>query len=158
MEAIISIVGLLAGGTGIGGFFVWKYTKRKAQAEAKQAEAEAAKAEYEAANDKLDYYQKIIDDVAKDRDYYKGERDEIRERMDKMAHSFMDWRMEADKDRMDMKMEIARLGRKVEVMAPFMCGDLQCKLRKRVVLSEDGTPKTNRTKKQDIDPIESEAL
>lgn len=150
LEAIISLVGLFVGGGG-GAFFTWRYMRRKARAEAVQAEVEAAK-------EKQEYYRAIIDDVAKDRDYYKGERDEIRERMDKMAHSFMDWRMEADKDRMDMKMEIARLGRKVEVMAPFMCGDLQCKLRKRVVLSEDGTPKTNRTKKQDIEPIESEAL
>lgn len=150
LEAIISLIGLFVGGGG-GAFFTWRYMRRKARAEAVQAEVEAAK-------EKQEYYRAIIDDVAKDRDYYKGERDEIRERMDKMAHSFMDWRMEADKDRMDMKMEIARLGRKVEVMAPFMCGDLQCKLRKRVVLSEDGTPKTNRTKKQDIDPIESEAL
>ena len=150
LEAIISLIGLFVGGGG-GAFFTWRYMRRKARAEAVQAEVEAAK-------EKQEYYRAIIDDVAKDRDYYKGERDEIRERMDKMAHSFMDWRMEADKDRMDMKMEIARLGRKVEVMAPFMCGDLQCKLRKRVVLSEDGTPKSNRTKKQDIDPIESEAL
>lgn len=150
LEAIISLIGLFVGGGG-GAFFTWRYMRRKARAEAVQAEVEAAK-------EKQEYYRAIIDDVAKDRDYYKGERDEIRERMDKMAHSFMDWRMEADKDRMDMKMEIARLGRKVEVMAPFMCGDLQCKLRKRVVLSEDGTPKTNRTKKQDIEPIESGAL
>lgn len=150
LEAIISLIGLFVGGGG-GAFFTWRYMRRKARAEAVQAEVEAAK-------EKQEYYRAIIDDVAKDRDYYKGERDEIRERMDKMAHSFMDWRMEADKDRMDMKMEIARLGRKVEVMAPFMCGDLQCKLRKRVVLSEDGTPKSNRTKKQDIEPIESGAL
>ena len=140
LEAIISIVGLLAGGTGIGGFFMWKYTKRKAQAEAKQAEAEAAKAEAEAATEKQNYYQQIIDDVAKDRDYYKQERDEIRSRMDEMARSFMDWRLEADNDRSNMKMEIARLGRRVEAMAPFMCGDLSCKLRKRVILSEDGIP------------------
>ena len=154
LEAIISLVGLFIGGSG-GAFFTWRYMRRKARAEAVQAEVEAAK-------EKQEYYRGIIDDVAKDRDYYKGERDEIRERMDKMAHSFMDWRMEADKDRMDMKMEIARLGRKVEVMAPFMCGDLQCKLRKRVVLSEDGTVKNaakkSPKKQADIDPIESDAL
>ena len=57
LEAIISVIGLLAGGTGIGGFFVWKYTKRKAQAEAKQAEAEAAKAEAEVSTEKQNYYQ-----------------------------------------------------------------------------------------------------
>jgi hypothetical protein len=62
---------------------------------------------------------------------------------------------------MDMKMQIAKLGRKVEAMAPFLCGDLSCKLRKHVVLSEDGTVKTRKTKKQqqtDVEPLESEAL
>jgi hypothetical protein len=161
LEAIISVIGLLAGGTGIGGFFVWKYTKRKAQAEAKQAEAEAAKAEAEVSTEKQNYYQQIIEDVAKDRDYYKGERDEIRERMEKLTRSFMDWRLEADNDRAQMKLEIARLGRKVEMMAPFMCGDMSCKLRKRVVLSDDGEPKNPRQKKReqhDIEPISNEEM
>ena len=115
LEAIISIVGLLAGGTGIGGFFVWKYTKRKAQAEAKQAEAEAAKAESEAANDKLDYYQKIIDGVARDRDYYKQERDEYR-----MTIKRYDERIN------HLERAVARNGRMVEAMRPFLCGNLKC--------------------------------
>jgi hypothetical protein len=150
LDSIIGIIGLLLGGGTIGSIFTWRWQRKKAHAEAVQAEVEAAK-------DKQEYYRGIIDDVAKDRDYYKQERDEIRERMDKMAHSFMDWRMEADKDRMDMKMQIAKLGRKVETMVPFMCGDLQCKLRKHVVLSEDGTVKNARNKKEtpeDIDPID----
>ena len=151
LEAIISLIGLFVGGGG-GAFFTWRYMRRKAKAEAMSAEVEAAK-------EKQEYYRGIIEDVSKDRDYYKQERDEIRERMDKMAHSFMDWRMEADKDRMEMKMQIAKLGRKVETMVPFMCGDLQCKLRKHVVLSDDGTPKNQRSKKQsDVEPIEQEAL
>ena len=151
LEAIISLIGLFVGGGG-GAFFTWRYMRRKAKAEAMSAEVEAAK-------EKQEYYRGIIEDVSKDRDYYKQERDEIRERMDKMAHSFMDWRMEADKDRMEMKMQIAKLGRKVETMVPFMCGDLQCKLRKHVVLSDAGTPKKPRSKKQsDVEPIEQEAL
>ena len=143
LDAIISLIGLFLGGGG-GAFFTWRYMRRKAKAEAQQAEVETAK-------DKQEYYQRMIDDVAKDRDYYKQERDEVRERMDKMAHSFMDWRMEADKDRMDMKMQIAQLGRKVAAMAPFMCGDLSCKLRQRVIISEDGVVKKPR-KKSDIEP------
>ncbi len=147
LDTLISIAGLLLGGGG-GAFFTWRYMRRKAKAEAMTAEVEAAK-------EKQEYYRGIIEDVAKDRDYYKQERDEVRERMDKFSRSVMDWRMEADKDRMDMKMEIARLGRKVEVMAPFMCGDLQCKLRKRVVLSEDGTVKPTRKKEaKEIEPLE----
>lgn len=151
LDSIIGIIGLLLGGGTIGSIFTWRFQRKKAKAEAQQAEVDAAK-------DKQEYYRGIIDDVAKDRDYYKQERDEVRERMDKMAHSFMDWRLEADKDRMDMKMQIAKLGRKVEAMAPFLCGDLQCKLRKRVVLSEDGEPKKHRKTKADVEPIENSEL
>lgn len=139
LEAIIGLLGLFVGGGG-GAFFTWRWQRKKAHAEAVQAEVEAAK-------DKQEYYRGIIEDVSKDRDYYKQERDEVRERMDRMAHSFMDWRMEADNDRMEMKMQIAKLGRKVETMVPFMCGDLTCKLRKHVVLSDDGVVKTKPRKK-----------
>ena len=151
LDSIIGIIGLLLGGGTIGSIFTWRFQRKKAKAEAQQAEVEAAK-------DKQEYYRGIIDDVAKDRDYYKQERDDVRERMDKMAHSFMDWRLEADKDRMDMKMQIAQLGRKVAAMAPFLCGDLQCKLRKRVVISEDGEPKKQRKTKADVEPIENSEL
>lgn len=143
LEAIISIVGLLAGGTGIGGFFVWKYTKRKAQAEAKQAEAEAAKAESEAANDKLDYYQKIIDGVARDRDYYKQERDEYR-----MTIKRYDERIN------HLERAVARNGRMVEAMRPFMCGDLKCPNRIRVAKLE-GVAVEQEPDEQE--PIETEA-
>jgi hypothetical protein len=71
----------------------------------------------------------------------------------------MDWRIEADNDRSKMKMDIAKLGRKVETMVPFMCGNLTCKDRQRVVLADDGTVRPKKTsKKQDIDPVESDAL
>lgn len=153
-DSIIGLLGLLLGGS-IGSVFTWRWQRRKAKAEAVQAEVETAK-------DKQEYYRGIVEDISKDRDYYKQERDEIRERMDKMAHSFMDWRMEADRDRMDMKMQIAKLGRKVETMVPFMCGNLTCKDRQRVVLSEDGTPKDSKKKKKpqaaDVEPLEQEAL
>jgi hypothetical protein len=163
LEAIISLVGLFVGGGG-GAFFTWRYMRRKAKAEAVTAEVDAAK-------DMQDMYQQMLEDakrdredrreqveeLRKDRDHYKQDRDDIREKMDKMTRSFMDWRLEADNDRSKMKMEIARLGRKVEMMAPFMCGDLSCKLRKRVVLSDEGEPKKTR-KKADVEPLNSNEL
>ena len=41
LEAIISIVGLIFGGGGIGALITWRYQKKKARDEAKQAVAEA---------------------------------------------------------------------------------------------------------------------
>ena len=163
LDSIISILGLFIGGGG-GAFFTWRFMRRKAKAEAVTAEVDAAK-------DMQDMYQQMLEDakrdredrreqveeLRKDRDHYKQDRDDIREKMDKMTRSFMDWRLEADNDRSKMKMEIARLGRKVEAMAPFMCGDLSCKLRKRVVLSEDGEP-TKTRKKADVEPLNNNEL
>ena len=162
IDTLISFLGLFIGGGG-GAFFTWRFMRRKAKAEAVTAEVDAAK-------DMQDLYQQMLadtkteredrkqqmDELREERDHYKQDRNEIRERMEQMAKSFNDWRLEADNDRSSMKIEIANLGRKVEMMAPFMCGDLSCKLRQRVVISDDGIhkpvadkPKTRRTKNGD---------
>lgn len=175
LEAIISLLGLFVGGGG-GAFFTWRFMRRKARAEAVTAEIDATK-------DMQDMYQQMLEDAKKDRedrreqveelrndrDHYKAERNELREKMEKLTQSFMDWRIEADNDRSKMKMDIAKLGRKVEAMAPFMCGNLTCKDRQRVVLAEDGVvkpttekatamPQLTGQKQEDIEQIEQEAL
>lgn len=112
LDTIISILGIFLGG-GAGAFFTWKYQRRKAKAEANKEEQ--------------DYYQQMMKDLAADRDYYKQERNDLRttiksydERIDQLERA------------------VARNGRMVEGMRPFMCSDLSCKLRKRVVISESG--------------------
>lgn len=147
-DSINSILGLLFGG-GLISLVTWKFARRKAAAEAsqaeaaaKQAEAEAKKAEAEALKEKQDYYQQMAEDIAKDRDYYKGERDELRK-----INKKYDERIEA------LERKVARNGRMVEGMRPFMCADLGCKLRKRVHLSDDGEiEKSHENKKLSIEP------
>ena len=155
LDAIISLLGLFVGGGG-GAFFTWRYLRRKAKAEAVTAEIAATK-------DMQDMYQQMLEDAKRDRedrreqveelradrDHYKQERNELRDKMEQLTRSFMDWRIEADNDRSKMKMDIAKLGRKVETMVPFMCGNLTCKDRQRVVLSEDGTIKQQKKKDGD---------
>ena len=152
LDSILSLLGLFVGGSG-GAFFTWRYLRRKAKAEAVTAEIDATK-------DMQDMYQQMLEDAKKDRedrreqveelradrDHYKQERNELRDKMEQLTRSFMDWRIEADNDRSKMKMDIAKLGRKVETMVPFMCGNLTCKDRQRVVLSEDGTIKQQKKK------------
>ena len=70
-DSITNILSLLFGGSVIS-IVTWRYARRKAEAEAKQAEAEAKKGDQ-------DYYQQMMDDIAKDRDYYKKERDCMRD-------------------------------------------------------------------------------
>lgn len=163
LEAIISFIGLFISG-GAGAFFTWKWQQRKAKAEAENAEIDAAKelqGMYQTmltdANTWLKDAHDKVDGLRAERDHYKQNRDELREKMEKLQKSVIEWKRLAEDDRSEMKMQIAKLGRKVELMAPFMCGDLTCKLRQRVVISDDGVVKKARQKK-DIEPINHDEL
>lgn len=152
-DSFTNILSLLFGGSLIS-IVTWKFARRKAAAEAKQAEAVAKQAEAEAEQKKAEaeqerqnYYQQIIDDIAKDRDYYKHERDEYRETI-----KGYDVRIDA------LERTVARNGRMVESMRPFTCADLNCKLRKRVIISEEGEVKKPRQKNTDIEPVDRQDL
>ena len=138
---LISIIGLLAGGGGIGFFFTWRYARRKEAAEAEQAETSAAK-------EVQDVYQQLINDVKadrqeqreyidelkQDRQHLREERDELRQRIDK-----------TDETVRNLQRIVARNSRLVESMRPFLCSKLGCKLRQRVTISEGEVI--------DVDPI-----
>lgn len=142
LEAIISLVGLLLGGGG-GAFFTWRYMRRKAKAEAEQAETEAQK-------EKQDYYQQLLEDLKTDRedrkaqndelraerDHYKQERNELRDRLDQIDEQVRKMRNEYSKEKAEQDRKIAQLGRRVELMRPFMCADLKCKKRQLVTTLE----------------------
>lgn len=146
-DSITNILSLLFGGSIIS-IVTWKFARKKAEADAKQAEAEAKKAEAEAQKEKQDYYQQMMDDLAKDRDYYKGERDEYRKTLKVYDERF---------DLLERNQ--ARQGRMIEAMRPFMCADLACKLRQRVVVSDEGVVEnTLRLQKQDVEPINQDEM
>ena len=102
---------------------------RKAKAEAEQAEQ--------------DYYQQLLEDykahhaeLRDEREHYKTERNELREKLEKMDEEVRSMkRLWADKE-IETDKKIADLGKKVEAMRPFLCGDLKCKKRQLVTLSE----------------------
>lgn len=136
LDTILGILGLFIGGGG-GAFFTWRYQKRKAAAEAEQAETTAAK-------ETQDLYQQLIEDMKQDRqyqreqmeelrvdrDHYKDERNELRDRLDAMENKVR-----------DLQHDVARNGRMVESLRPFICTDLACKQRQRGVISADGEVK-----------------
>lgn len=156
---------LLFGGSLIS-VVTWRFARQKAAAEAKeaeakakQAEAEAEKAKAEALMEKQNYYQQMADDLAKDRDYYKKDRDEQREKLDKLTRSVMDWKRETDQTIDDLRRQVARNGRQMEAMRPFMCADLKCKKRQLVARLEDVAVKANDgIQQQDIEPLKQEEL
>ena len=178
LEAIISIVTLIFGGGGIGALITWRYQKKKAKAEAKQAEAEAEKAKFEAmqANATLtkeiqESYQRLTEDLKanldtqqeyneeqkqyikelkEDRRHLCEERDDLRKRQDK-----------TDENVRDLQMKVARYGRILECMRPFLCGREGCAIRVPVTISPEGEVESTllpQGQKNDIDPIDSDAL
>lgn len=139
LENLNNILSILFGGTLIS-IITWKFARRKAAAEALKAEAEAKQAEAEAQKEKQDYYQQMMADLSKDRDYYKQDRDEQRKRQDDM-----------EKKIRDLERDVARNGRMVDALRPFICTDLTCLLRHHAVISENGEVKEidKKTKKKD---------
>lgn len=135
-DSITNILSLLFGGSVIS-IVTWRFARRKAEAEAKQAEAEAKKGDQ-------DYYQQMIDDVAKDRDYYKKERDEYRDTI-----KSYDARID------DLERRVARNGRMVESLRPFICTNLDCKLRHRATISAAGEIDTTEQQPTNEDNDES---
>ena len=109
LDTIISIIGLLLGGS-CGAFFTWRWQRKKAKAEAEKEEQ--------------GYYQQMMKDIAADRDYYKQERNDYRQTI-----KSYDERID------DLERKVARNGRIVESLRPFICTDLKCKLRHRAVIS-----------------------
>lgn len=150
LESIIGIIGLLLGG-GCGGFFTWRWQRKKAKAEAKTAEADAAK-------ELQDVYQQLIADIKTDRDEQKAyinelkedrrhlrqDRDELRKRQDELEEQVR-----------TLQFQVARNGRQLECFRPWMCGREGCALRVPVVISPTGEiEKTLRPQNQhNIEPI-----
>lgn len=152
VDTLINLAGLLLGG-GCGAFFTWKWQRKKAQAEAKEKEAEAKSAEIDMAQKVQDTYQQMLEDKQKevednhrlitelreDRDHYKQGYVEFRDQLDKLQKEFRDFRNETEEQRTQMKRDIARNGRQLECLRPFLCGREDCALRVPVAISADGS-------------------
>ena len=145
IDTIISLAGLFIGGGG-GAFFTWRYMRRKAKAEAQTEEVNMAKAVQDAyqqmLQDKetdLEDRKKVIAELSEERDHYKNDRNELRDRVGKMEDTVL-----------ELKREVARNGRMVESMRPFLCYDMKCKKRVRVQVSE--------CEAAEIEPINHEDL
>jgi esterase/lipase len=167
IDTLISLAGLLLGGGG-GAFFTWRYMRRKAKAEAEKEEAEAKNAAMEAVKNMQEAYEKMfenvnkylddasvkVDGMRKERDYYKQRMEETQEKFDKFNRTVMEWKQNTDDTIDDLKRKVARNGRQIDAMRPFMCGDLNCKKRVLVTVSDaEELERTIRNEgKKDMEP------
>ena len=153
IDTLISIATLLVGGGG-GAFFTWRYQRQKAKAEAMDSEATATEKVQ-------DVYQQLITDVKADRDEQKAyiaelkedrrhlreDRDELRKRQDELEEQVR-----------GLQREVARNGRQLECLRPFLCGRRNCPDRAPVTISDEGVVEARRaTKEREITPYGGEA-
>ena len=154
VDSIVTVVGLLLGGGGIGGLLTWRYNRRKEKAEAQTAEVNMAKEVqdiYQQAlkskDEEVADKNRIISELREERDHFRQDRNELRNRLDK-----------TDETIRTLQKDVARNGRMVESMRPFMCADTACKSRQFVTISESGDLRKRPAKKNTIEPLENETL
>ena len=132
IDTIIAILGLFLGG-GSGAFFTWRYQRKKAKAEAVTAEADAAK-------ELQDVYQQLITDIKTDRDEQKAYINELKEDRNHLRKDRDDLRKRQDdleQQVRSLQKDVARNGRMVECMRPFLCRKSVCKDRMPVNISNE---------------------
>jgi len=156
IDTLINLAGLLLGGGG-GAFFTWRYIRRKAKAEAVQAEVDMAQKVQDTYQQILEDKQKevednhrLIEELRQDRDHYKKDRDELRKEVESLTKKFMDFKLDNEKNMLQMKRDIARNGRMVECMRPLLCGREGCAIRVPVVISAAG--EVEPPVKKDVEP------
>ena len=121
-----------------GGWFLhWRASRRKANGEAKQTEAQANKEAQEYYNTTLADVNKTLAEVRAERDHYRDERNEERKSNHELRQKYIE--IEERMNQMDFsyKRDISRLGRRIDVLSPFLCGVAGCMHRKKVSLMEN---------------------
>ena len=121
-----------------GGWFLhWRASRRKANGDAKQTEAQANKEAQEYYNTTLADVNRTLNEVRAERDHYKDERNELRKENHDMRTKYIEIEEKMTKIDLNYKRDISRLGRRIDVLSPFLCGVAGCMHRKKVSLMEN---------------------
>lgn len=121
-----------------GGWFLhWRASRRKANGEAKQTEAQANKEAQEYYNTTLADVNRTLAEVRAERDHYKDERNEERKANHELRQKYLEIEERMNQMDLNYKRDISRLGRRIDVLSPFLCGVAGCMHRKKVSLMEN---------------------
>lgn len=121
-----------------GGWFLhWKASKRKANGEAEQVEADAFKSMQDAYQQMHEDVLNRLKEVCDERDHYKDERNEERKANKELRQKYTELDERMTKLDLQYKRDISRLGRRIDVLSPFLCGVAGCMHRKKVSLKEN---------------------
>ena len=134
---VFSIINTLVTAFLGGGWFLhWRASRRKAEGEAKQTEAQANKEAQEYYNTTLADVNRTLMEVRAERDNYKDERNELQRENKEMRNKYIEIEEKMTSMDLNYKRDLARLGRRIDVLSPFLCGVAGCVHRKKVNLSE----------------------
>lgn len=162
LDSFIRLIELLCAG-GLVFILTLRWQRRKAMAEAKKAEAEAKSADAEAnsaeasaAKELQDVYQQLINDIKADREEQKSYINELKEDRQHLRKENGELRERidtTDETVRQLQHDVARTGRMVEFMRPFLCGDTGCKTRQFISINDNGDVRQtkNRSKKDEGD-------
>ena len=131
---INTLITLFLGG---GWFLHWRASRRKADGEAKQVEAQANQAAQDYYNKTLEDVNKTLNEVRAERDHYKEDRNALRVENDEMRKQYKKLEEQITTLGLNYKKDVARLGRRIDVLSPFLCGVAGCMHRTKVSLMEN---------------------
>ena len=137
MEFVLAIATLVLG---TGWLFTYRAYKRKANGEATQSEAEGWKAMQDVYQQTIADLKAYAEDVRKDRNHLREDRDKYREENEEMREKIN----KLDEEISDLKKNLARQGRKIEALTPFLCGVVGCMNRSKVDLHETEPQEQNK--------------
>lgn len=136
-----------------GGWFLhWRASRRKANGDAKQTEAQANKEAQEYYNTTLADVNRTLNEVRAERDHYKDERNELRKENHDMRTKYIEIEERMTKMDLNYKRDISRLGRRIDILSPFLCGVAGCMHRKKVSLMENIDDNSFSSKQDDNEP------
>lgn len=140
-----------------GGWFLhWRASRRKANGEAKQTEAQANKEAQEYYNTTLADVNRTLNEVRAERDHYKDERNELRKENHEMRTKYIEIEKKMTQMDLNYKRDISRLGRRIDVLSPFLCGVAGCMHRKKVSLMENINDSSFDSTQDDNEPQNTE--
>ena len=128
MEWMTFTLGIAALILGTGWLFTYRAYKRKNEGEATQAEAEGWKSVQEVYQETIEDLKKICDEVRDDRNHLRDDRNMLRKENEEFRVKFKGMEEEIRQ----LKNDMARQGRKLEALSPFLCGVVGCLNRVKV--------------------------
>lgn len=130
MEFLLAVATLVLG---TGWLFTYRAYRRKANGEATQSEADGWKAMQDVYQQTIADLQSYIEDIRKDRNHLREDRDKYRLENEEMREKIN----KLDDEILELKKDLARQGRKIEALTPFLCGVVGCMSRSKVDLHEE---------------------